>query len=76
METFEEDRREILTLAGLQYEEKKTNSHQEIEPTKLTTEELTRNYFKKLPNDVTENLKILYKYDFELFNYDPQLYNK
>ena len=61
METFEEDRREILTLAGLKYEEKKTNSHQEIEQTELSTEELTRNYFKTLPNDVTENLKILYK---------------
>ena len=76
METFEEDRREILTLAGLKYEKKKSNSHQEILKTKLSTKELTRNYFKKLPSDVTEKLKILYKYDFEMFNYDPQLYSK
>jgi hypothetical protein len=74
METYDEDRREILNLVGLDYEDKKTNSHDEIHETKLSTEDLTRNYFKTLPKDIFKKLKIIYKYDFELFGYDPQVY--
>ena len=76
METFEEDRKEILTLAGLQYRKSKSNSHQEVQSTNLTTVELTKNYFIKLPKDVTANLTELYKYDFQLFDYDPHLYSQ
>ena len=74
METFEEDRRKILNLAGLKYEEKRSNSHEGLIETNFSTVELTTTYFKDLPKDVTENLQIIYKYDFELFDYDQQLY--
>ena len=74
METYDEDRREILNLVGLKYEDKKSNTHDEIHETKLSTEDLTRNYFKTLSKDILENLMIIYKYDVELFGYDPQVY--
>ena len=74
METYEEDRKEILNLVGLKFEEKKSNSHDKIHDKKSSTKDLTKSYFKTLSMEVKENLMILYKYDFELFDYDPQMY--
>ena len=74
METYEEDRKEILNLVGHKYEEKESNSHDKIHDTKSSTKDLTKSYFKTLSMEVKENLMILYIYDFELLNYDPQMY--
>ena len=70
METFEEDPNEILKLVGMKYEDKRSNA----QPLRLSTEELTRKYFKKLPQNIIDNLVEIYKYDFELFDYDPYEY--
>ena len=74
METCEKDRKEIINLVGLKYEEMKSNTHDEIHDTKSSTKDLTKSYFKTLSMELKENLMIFYKYDFELFDYDPQMY--
>ena len=70
-ETFAEDRRRILETLGLEKEKEgvRINAHGGDK-----TVELTREYFKNITDDVKIALVDLYKYEFAMFDYDPELY--
>ena len=71
METFNEDKRRIMEILGLEEEEKEqrknVNGGTEIQ-------NLTKECFKNI-TDIDKNALIdIYKYDFLMFDYDPDLY--
>ena len=70
-ETFDEDKTRILDILGLETREsdQRLNSHSGTKIGHITAE-----FFKNVSVDVKLALVDLYRYDFEMFNYDPNLY--
>ena len=75
MESFEEDRLHIHELIGLPY---KTEGHfhdmKDIQKSKYSTQDWTEIYFRNVTKEMKQELRAIYKYDFELFDYDPFLF--
>eukprot|EP00092_Neocalanus_flemingeri_P005168 GFUD01005557.1.p1 GENE.GFUD01005557.1~~GFUD01005557.1.p1 ORF type:complete len:298 (-),score=25.97 GFUD01005557.1:102-995(-) len=69
METFDEDKKEIMHMLGLEDEEMRLGVH-----IGNTIESTTRELFRNLTEEVKIALADLYKYDFAMFDYDPELY--
>ena len=68
-ETFEEDKRFIGKMAGIQFDDIHQN-----ESSGGSTKELARKYFKQLDRKTVDELFEFYKVDFEMFGYSPELY--
>ena len=68
-ETFEEDKRFIGEMAGVQFED--------IQAHKSSgggTKELARKHFEQLDVQTVDQLYEFYKVDFEMFGYSPEVY--
>ena len=70
-ETFDKDRSLIMDRLGLNTGEpfKRLNMH-----TGKNIGDLTADLFNNISADVKTALQDLYKFDFEMFNYDPNIY--
>ena len=71
METFDEDRNQILDMVGLEgkKEDEKLNVHGGDK-----TSDLTRKYFKNISQKLKKKLLDLYKHEFALFAYQTDLF--
>ena len=74
-ETFAKDLEKIsamanLALSGSIHKNKRLKKEGQGRP---TTAELTRTYFRKLPKKYIKELYDIYKIDFEMFGYDPEM---
>ena len=69
VETFEEDKRFIGEMAGVQFED-----IQENRSSGGGTNELARKYFAQLDVQTVDQLYELYKVDFEMFGYSLEMY--
>ena len=70
METFDQDRRAILEMVGLEHlgkNEKK--KHLNMRHSNTSSSDLTKAYFDNLPRDLVKSIFNIYKYDFESFGY-------
>jgi len=80
METFDQDREQILRRAGVDLPDEKTEHMNKVEtytnvnPDKLSTTDWIKKYFAELDEEDKVRLREIYKLDLELFNYDPFLY--
>ena len=75
METFEEDREKIHELIGLPY--KKRGHYHDIKKlgkSNYSTQDWTTKLFEDVMPETKEKLRAIYKYDFEMFDYNPFLY--
>eukprot|EP00092_Neocalanus_flemingeri_P057252 GFUD01067984.1.p1 GENE.GFUD01067984.1~~GFUD01067984.1.p1 ORF type:complete len:291 (-),score=38.02 GFUD01067984.1:102-974(-) len=70
-ETFKEDKKEIMHMLGLEDEDEEKRMNKQPGN---TTESKTRELFRNLTEEVKIALVDLYKYDFAMFDYDPELY--
>ena len=70
-ETFNEDREKILEMVGEKGEDYNEQRHVH---TGDQTQELTKQFFANISSSVKLKLLNLYKYDFELFGYDTNIY--
>ena len=69
LENMQEDIHFIGQMAGVELESISTNPS-----SGGSTSELAREYFSQLDKDDVEKLYQLYKMDFEMFGYSPDLY--
>ena len=75
METFEEDRKHIHQLIGLPYKASgQYHDIKEITESEYSTQDWTKILFKNLSLEIKHQLREIYKYDFEMFDYNPFLY--
>ena len=75
METFEEDREAIHQLIGLPYKKGgQYHDMKEITKSKYSTQEWTKLLFENITFETKQQLRAIYKYDFEMFDYDPFMY--
>ena len=75
METYEEDRENIHNMIGLPYKKvRQFHDMKDITEAKNTTQDWTRMFFEKLSPKTKQQLRDIYKYDFEMFDYDKFLY--
>ena len=75
MDTFEEDREKIHQLIGLPYKAGlQYHDMEEITGSKLSTEDWTKLFFKNVTLETKDKLRKIYKYDFEMYNYDSFKY--
>ena len=72
-ETFYEDKIRIMEILGLKAEKKMQRMHAHG-GNKIQT--LTKDYFRNITKNLRTALVDLYKHDFAMFNYDPDLYGK
>ena len=78
-----QDRKQILRRAGMNTSDemkqvKIMNSMEsvlKINPKELSTKEWTAFYFSKLEKNEKDGLRHVYKLDFEMFSYDPYMYD-
>ena len=68
-ETFEEDKRFIGLMAGIQFED-----IQKHKSSGGGTKELAQKYFELLDRKTVDQLFEFYKVDFEMFGYSPEVY--
>ena len=71
METYNEDKERFLKMVGIEEEKKEERIHVTSGESIQNT---TKNMFEKIRKEDREALKELYKYDFEMFDYDPEIY--
>ena len=69
METFDMDRRVILEMAGLPL----GTGDNHIHVSKEKSKDLIKSYFQNVSTDILRNVEHLYKYDFEMFDYDMNM---
>ena len=74
METFEEDQEKIHEMINLPFTAVRKHSLQDRDTKSPTTKELTKILFEDIPDQVKEKLEEIFKLDFEMFDYNPQLY--
>ena len=70
-ETFSEDRAKIRQVLGLEKEEKTKELHSH---SGNNIQNLTRELFRNISKMDKTEIKHIYQYDFEMFEYDPDLY--
>ena len=71
MEIWNDDLNYIIRKRGLE-KYIKTSSNQN--PSNVSTEETTKEYFDTLSQKQKEDLFHMFRLDFEMFNYDPKMY--
>ena len=71
METYSEDKDRFLKMVGIKEDIKEEKLHVHAGE---SIQDKTRYFFKKIKEKDREALKKLYKYDLELFDYDPNMY--
>ena len=71
IETYNEDKKMFLKMVGIEERMKEERIH--VTAGESIRDE-TKTMFKKIRQEDREALKELYKYDFELFDYDPEMY--
>ena len=71
METFAEDQEKIHEMLKIPFKAKSKNVRKS--KSELSTRDLTKMYFEDIPVEVKRKLENIYKLDFELFDYSPQL---
>ena len=71
LENLEQDLLFLGQMAGVQFEKVVT-----LNPSSGDTSDLAMEYFSQIYKDDVEKLYELYKFDFELFDYDPDIYFK
>ena len=75
MESFEEDRSGIHSLIGLPYKGKlHYHDKKTLSKSKLSTADWTKLYFKNVTLKTKQKIRDIYKYDFELYDYDKFIY--
>ena len=72
-ETFYEDKIRIMEILGLKAEKKMLRMHAHG-GNKIQT--LTKDYLRNITKNLRTALVDLYKHDFTMFNYDPDLYGE
>ena len=72
METFAEDQENIHKMLKLPFKAKAKNARKSDDG--LSTRDLTNQYFKDVPPEKRRKLEDIYALDFELFEYNPNLY--
>ena len=75
LESWNDDLDYIILKRGLENVlplQKAKNSH--YHPTKQNTSKMTKEYFSMLSKKQKEDLYHMFRIDFELFNYDPEIY--
>ena len=70
METWNDDLNYIARKRGLEKVLIASNKN----PSKLSTKEMTQEYFDTLSRKQKEDLYHMFRLDFEMFNYDPKMY--
>ena len=70
METFSEDQEKLHEMLNLTFKAESKNARNQTE---LSTRDLAKLYFEDVPVEVKTKLETIYKLDFELFDYSPQL---
>ena len=70
-ETFDEDRRRILGMLGVEEKEEVVRRHVHGGD---HIQQMTKKFFNKISQQVKTKLLHLYKYEFAMFNYDTHLY--
>ena len=71
METYTEDKKRFLKMVGIEERMKEDRIHVTAGE---SIKDKTKAMFKNIRKEDSEALKELYKYDFELFDYDPEMY--
>ena len=71
METYSEDKARFLKMVGIKEDIREEKLHVHAGE---SIQDKTKSYFKEIKEKDCEALKKLYKYDLELFNYDPHAY--
>ena len=71
METYNEDRSRFLTMVGIEEDIMEERIHMHAGD---SVQETTKSLFKEITKEVRETLIELYKYEFDLFEYDPNIY--
>ena len=71
METYSEDKDRFLKMVGIKEDIREEKLHVHAGE---SIQDKTKSYFKEIKEKDREALKKLYKYDLELFNYDPHAY--
>ena len=69
LENLAQDLLFIGQMVGVQFE-----MVVNLNPSSGETSELAREYFSQIHQQDVEKLNQLYKFDFELFDYDPDIY--
>ena len=70
MGTFSEDQEKLHEMLNLTFKAESKNARNQTE---LSTRDLAKLYFEDVPVEVKTKLEKIYKLDFELFDYSPQL---
>ena len=71
LETMEEDRKIILELVGAEVPDRKKIQNQ---TSGKNIQKVTEDLFSQLTREEAEALANIYKYDFEMFGYDMDMY--
>ena len=77
VETFEADKAGLHALIGLPYKEEAQvhyNSIVNLLNSTVSTEDSTKKMFQDISEDTKKILRHIYKYDFQMFDYDPLMY--
>ena len=69
LENLAQDLLFIGQMAGVQFEKVVT-----LNPSSGETSELAKEYFSQIHKQDVEKLYQFYKFDFDLFDYDPDIY--
>ena len=70
-ESFEEDKKRILRMVGERGEEEEEMLHVHAGS---NIQNVTKEYFQNVSEEVKEKLLKVYKYEFALFDYDTKMY--
>ena len=71
METYDEDRNRFLKMVGIEEEIEEERMHVHAGD---SIQDVTKLLFQEIPKKDREEIEKLYKFDLELFDYDPDLY--
>ena len=71
METYDVDRNRFLKMVGIEEEIDEERMHVHAGE---SIQDVTKLLFQEIPKKDREEIEKLYKFDLELFDYDPDLY--
>ena len=74
METWNDDLDYIIRKRGLEKVLPLPKAAKNCHSSKLSTKEMTKEYFDTLSQRQKEDLYHMFRLDFEMFNYDPKMY--
>ena len=71
METYDEDKNRFLKMVGIEDETVQERKHVHAGD---SIQNMTKLLFQEIPKNDREEIVKLYKFELELFDYDPDLY--